>query len=287
MAIRSIRSVGGVVLPLLGLGTWRMGEDRAQRTAEVAAVRTALALGYRLIDTAEMYGEGESERIVGEALGVALREGQVRRDELSIVSKVYPHNATRTGVRAACARSRQRLGLDRIDIYLLHWRGGVPLAETIDALQREVATGSIGAWGVSNFDLADLDEVLGLQGSGPPCVLNQVHHSIAARGVEFDLLPRQRELGMALMAYSPIDQGAIARHPALAALAARRDASAAQFALARLLAQPGVVAIPKAVTPEHLRANLAAATLQLDADEIEAIDRLFPPPRRAVPLSVL
>ena len=287
--LRSVVSRIGPALPVMGLGTWRMGEDAAQRRGEIAAVRHALELGYRLIDSAEMYGEGGAEEVVGSALEGALRQGVVGRDELVVVSKVYPHHATRDGIPAACERSLRRLGLDRIDLYLLHWRGAVPLEETVRALTALVAQGRISAWGVSNFDRADLLELraacAGIEGAA--CAANQVHYSVRARGIEFDLLPWQREHAMPLMAYSPIDQGALARDRALAEVGARHAASAAQIALARLLAQPGVVAIPKAVRSEHLRANLAAASIALSAADIAEIDRAYPPPRRAMPLSMV
>ena len=273
-------------MPRLGLGTWGMGEPRARRAAEVAAVRTAIRMGYRLIDTAEMYGEGGAEEVVGEALAQALQAGEVTRNELFIVSKVYPHNASRSGTLAACERSLQRLGLEHIDLYLLHWRGQFPLAETCAALQTLVEQGRIGRWGVSNFDTADLQELFALPG-GPDCAVNQVYYSLGERGAAFSLLPWQRAHGMPLMAYSPIDQGALARSPALQNLAQRLGATPAQVALAWVLAQPGVVAIPKAVTEAHQRDNLAALQLKLDAEDLAELDRLFPPPLRKQPLAML
>ena len=276
-----------IVMPRIGLGTWRMGEQPAQRGREVAALRTAVALGYRMIDSAEMYGEGGAEQVVGQALADALRVGEVQRNQLFIVSKVYPHNATRDGVAAACERSLRRLGLDCIDLYLLHWRGAVPLAETVDAMRTLVQRGHIRAWGVSNFDRDDLLELEALAGDeAAGCAANQVYYSLTARGVEFDLLAWQAERGMPLMAYSPIDQGALAGERRLAAVAARHGATPAQIALARLLAEPGVVVIPKAVQPAHLRANFEAASLLLTPQDIAEIDRLFPPPRRATPLAM-
>ena len=265
--------------PALGLGTWRMGESRARRTAEVAALRTALELGYRLFDTAEMYGEGGAEQVLGEALA------GVPRDELVIVSKVYPHNASATGVVAACERSLQRLKLDRIDAYLLHWRGGVPLAETVRGFETLVQRGLIRHWGVSNFDLDDLHELDAVPG-GRHCATNQVYYSLSERGPEFALLPAQRARQMPLMAYSPVDQGALADHPSLRAIAARHAATPAQVALAWVLRQAGVVAIPKAVQAIHLRHNMAAANLALDADDLAQLDRLFPPPQRKAPLAM-
>ena len=284
--MRSLELPGGGALPQLGLGTWRMGEAAGRRAAEVAAVRAAIDMGYRLIDTAEMYGEGGAEEVVGEAVSQALRAGELRRDELFVVSKVYPHNASREGTQLACARSRRRLRLERIDLYLLHWRGQHPLAETCDAMESLVAQGWIGRWGVSNFDVDDMAELASLP-HGARCATNQVYYALAERGPEFSLLPQLRAQGMPLMAYSPIGQGALASHPALRAVAERHGASAAQLALAWLLAQPGVAAIPKAVREAHLRANLMAATLRLGRDDLAELDRLFPPPQRKSPLAVI
>jgi diketogulonate reductase-like aldo/keto reductase len=270
-------------LPVLGLGTWRFGESRGTRSAEIASVRTALDLGYRLIDTAEMYGDGGAEEVVGAALDDALRAGAVRRDDVVVVSKVYPHNATRAGVRAACDRSRQRLGLDRIDVYLLHWRGEVPLAETVDGLRALVDAGQVRRWGVSNFDVDDMDE---LEGIDAQCALNQVWYSLGERDPEFALLPWLNRRGMPLMAYSPIDQGRAAADPTLARIAGERGLTAVQVALASLLAEPGVIAIPKASSAAHLRENLQAADVVLEADDLQAIERRFPRPSRKVPLAM-
>ncbi len=273
--MRSLELPGGGALPQLGLGTWRMGEAAGRRAAEVAAVRAALDMGYRMIDTAEMYGEGGAEEVVGEAIAQALRAGELRRDELLVVSKVYPHNASREGTQLACARSRRRLRLDRIDLYLLHWRGQHPLAETCEAMESLVAQGWIGRWGVSNFDVDDMAE-LALLPHGARCAANQVYYALAERGPEFGLLPQLRAQGVPLMAYSPIGQGTLAAHPGLRAMGERHGVSAAQLALAWLLAQPGVAAIPKAARETHLRANLMAATLRLGRDDLMELDRLFP-----------
>lgn len=270
-------------LPVLGLGTWRFGESHGTRSAEIASVRTALDLGYRLIDTAEMYGDGGAEEVVGAALDDALRAGDVRRDEVMVVSKVYPHNATRAGVRAACDRSRRRLGLDRIDVYLLHWRGEVPLAETVDGLRSLVDAGQVTRWGVSNFDVDDMDELEGIDGD---CALDQVWYSLGERDPEFALLPWLGQRGMPLMAYSPIDQGRAAADPVLAQIAGERGMTAVQVALASLLAEPGVIAIPKASSVAHLRENLQAAEVVLRTDELQAIERRFPRPTRKVPLAM-
>lgn len=269
----------------IGLGTWRMGETARTRRAEVAAVRLAFDLGYRVIDTAEMYGDGGAEEVVGAALAEALRAGALRREEVTIVSKVLPSNASRRGVLAACERSRRRLGVDRIDLYLLHWPGSHPLAETIAGFEALRAAGAIGQWGVSNFDLAAMKRLVALTG-GAACAANQVQYSLAQRGIDFDLRPWQRDRGLPLMAYCPIDQSALARDGQLAAVAAPLGLSAAQLALAWTLREGGVMAIPKAVRESHLRENLAAASVVLAAGTLTELDRLYPPPRRAEPLAV-
>ena len=275
---------GGEAWPALGLGTWRYGEDGARRVHEVALLRSALDMGYRLFDTAEMYGEGGAESVLGEALAAALRGG-LPRAQVQVVSKVYPHNASADGVLAACERSLRRLQLDHIDLYLLHWRGSVPLAETVRGLQALQQRGWVRHWGVSNFDVDDLAELAAVPG-GDGCAANQVYYAPAERGVEVALLPRQQALGMPLMAYSPIDQGALATHAGLQALAARSGWTPARLALAWVLRQPGVMAVPKAGREDHLRDNLAAATLALDADTLAQMDHLFPPPRRKTPLAM-
>ena len=277
------RGASPLSLPVLGLGTWRFGETRAARAAEIASVRTALELGYRLIDTAEMYGEGGAEEVVGAALNDAIRAGDVRREEVIVVSKVYPHNASRQGTRAACDRSRHRLGLDHIDVYLLHWRGQHPLAETVEAMQRLVAAGGIRRWGVSNFDVDDMEELASIS---EDCALNQVWYSLGERAPEFALLPWLRARGMPLMAYSPIDQGRAAQDAVLDEIAAARGLTATQVALASLLAQPDVIAIPKATGAAHLRENLAAADVALDAAELQAIEQRYPRPVRKTALAM-
>ncbi len=270
-------------LPVLGLGTWRFGESRSTRAAEIASVRTALELGYRLIDTAEMYGEGGAEEVVGRALADAVRAGDVRRDEVVVVSKVYPHNASRSGTRDACERSRRRLGLDCIDVYLLHWRGAHPLSETVEAMRDLAAHGHIRRWGVSNFDVDDMEELAAIDDG---CALDQVWYSLGERDPEYALLPWLRARGMPLMAYSPIDQGRAARDPVLGKIAAARGLTPVQVALAAVLSQPGVIAIPKATGAAHLRENLAAADIALTAAELQAIARRFPPPDRKAPLAM-
>jgi diketogulonate reductase-like aldo/keto reductase len=275
----------GQTWPALGLGTWRMGESAHEHAAEVAAVRLALELGIRVIDTAEMYGEGGAEQVVGRAVAQALGAGTLSRDELFVVSKVYPHNASRAGVVAACERSLKRLGLDRIDLYLLHWRGTHALRDTVAGFEALRERGRIRQWGVSNFDVDDLEELMTVPG-GTACAANQVYYSLGQRGIEFDLLPWQRQRAMPLMAYCPIDQGRLARDAELARIGARHAASAAQVALAWVLGQSGVMAIPKAVRESHLRDNLAAAALQLSDADRRALDVRFAPPRSKSPLAM-
>lgn len=259
--------LAGVSVPVIGQGTWRMGEDRHQRAQEVSALRAGIELGLRLIDTAEMYGEGGAEQVVGEAIA-----GQ--RDKVFLVSKVYPHNASRRGVAQACERSLKRLGSDYIDLYLLHWRGQHPLAETVEAFERLRAEGKIGRWGVSNFDVDDLQQL-----DAPACASNQVLYNLQARGIEFDLLPHCQQQRMPVMAYCPIAQGgALLEHPVLQQIAERHQVTTAQVSLAWVLRQDGVIAIPKAVQTQHLRLNVAAAELQLEREDLVAIDQAFATP---------
>jgi diketogulonate reductase-like aldo/keto reductase len=271
--------LAGVSVPAIGQGTWRMGEVASQRRAELAALRQGIELGLRLIDTAEMYGEGGAELVVGEAIA-GLRE------QVLLVSKLYPHNASRQGVAAACARSLRRLNTERIDLYLLHWRGQYPLAETVEAFERLREQGKIGRWGVSNFGLDDLQELHDLGGAG--CATNQVLYNPEARGIEFDLLPWQQGYGMPLMAYCPLGQGGqLLRNPALREVAERHAVTPAQVALAWLLRQPGVIAIPKAVDPAHLRLNAEAMALQLSCEDLALIDAAYPAPARKQPLQMV
>lgn len=283
--MKTVTLPGGEAVPALGLGTWRMGESARRRGEEVAAIRHAIELGYRLIDTAEMYGEGGAETVLGEALRGALAAGEVRREELFVVSKVYPHNASRRGAVAACERSLERLGLERLDLYLLHWRGSHPLAETVEAFEALREAGRLRHWGVSNLDTDDMEELWSVDG-GTRCVTDQVWYSAGQRGVEYDLLPWLRDRGLPMMAYSPIDQAALAADPDVGRLAAEAGISAAQLALAWLLRDGGVIAIPKAVRAAHQAENLAAASLELDAAVLAAMERLFPPPRRKTGLAI-
>jgi diketogulonate reductase-like aldo/keto reductase len=275
----------GAAIPVLGQGTWNMGEDPAARQAEVAALRLGMELGITLIDTAEMYGEGGAEEVVGEAIAG-------RRDDVFLVSKVYPHHADRRGVQEACERSLRRLGTERIDLYLLHWRGNVPLAETLEAFARLREQGKIGDFGVSNFDLDDMLEATALPG-GNLIATDQVLYNLAERGIEWELLPWCRERQMPVMAYSPLesnpaDQAGLLGRPELAAVAQRHGATPAQVALAWLLRQEGLVVIPKAVRPQHVRENRAALELAhaLQPEDLAQLDAGFPPPRRRRPLAM-
>jgi len=277
--MKSVRLPDGTELPQLGLGTWRMGEESREAEREVAAIRTALDLGITLIDTAEMYGEGGAEEIVGRALAG-------RRDEAFIVSKVYPHNASRRGVVEACERSLWRLGTDRIDLYLLHWPGNHPIDETVSGFRRLVDDGKILRWGVSNFDVADM-KALWAPAAGSACATNQVLYNLVRRGIEYDLLPWQQGRGIPTMAYSPLEQGRRLEHRALDRVAARHDATPAQIALAWVMRRDDVIAIPKASSPEHLKANRAAANLVLDPADLDELDAAFPPPESKQPLAIL
>jgi diketogulonate reductase-like aldo/keto reductase len=265
-------------MPRFGLGTWRMGESAASRADELAALRLGLDLGAKLIDTAEMYGDGGAEEIVGEAI-------RGRRDEVFVVSKFYPHHADRKSLPRACDASLARLGIEAIDLYLLHWMGSVPLAETVEALEKLVAAGKIRRWGVSNLDLDDMERLVSVK-DGDHVASNQVLYSLTQRGIEYDLAPWCAKRRIPVMAYSPLDQGAIASRRALASVARSLSMDPAQVALAWVLRDPNVVAIPKATRPEHVRANVAAATMKLDGASLAALDKAFPPPRRKTPLAM-
>ena len=269
----------GSKVPALGQGTWTMGERRDKADAEVAALRAGIELGLTLIDTAEMYGDGGAERIVARAAG---RD----RDRVFIVSKVYPHNASSKGTVAACERSLARLATDRIDLYLLHWRGRTPLAETIDAFERLRSAGKIVRWGVSNFDVDDMNELFALD-ADHRCATNQVLYNLSQRGIEWKLRALCQQHGMPIMAYSPLHQGALASNRKLATLAAPLGIGAAQLAIAWLLAQRNVIVIPQSSNVEHVTECRAAADVRLSPDTLAAIDAAFPPPKRARPLAML
>jgi diketogulonate reductase-like aldo/keto reductase len=278
-AIPTTTLPAGAKIPAFGLGTWRMGEDARRRAVEVKALRHGIERGVTLIDTAEMYGDGEAESIVAEAVGK-------RREEIFIVSKVLPENASRRGAVAACERSLKRLKTDRIDLYLLHWRGSVPLEETIAALNHLVEAEKILNWGVSNFDIADMGE-LWKTPEGAGVATDQVLYNLTRRGVEFDLMPWCRRRGIPIMAYSPIEQGRLLGHAALREVAKRHDATPAQVALAWLMRHDDVIVIPKAATLAHVDENLAALELLLTHDDFAALDRAFPPPHKPKPLDML
>jgi len=277
--MRYVELRSGQAMPVLGQGTWKFGERGGRRGDEIAALRCGLDLGIGLIDTAEMYGDGGAEEIVGEAIAG-------RRDEVFIVSKVYPHNASRAGVVAACERSLKRLKTDRIDVYLLHWRGSIPLSETLAGFAALRDQGKIGSFGVSNFDLSDMEELWALPG-GSAATTNQILYNPTRRGSERELLPWCRGHGVPIMAYSPVEQGRMLGNKTLQRLAAARGCSAAQLVIAWVLGQDGVVAIPKAGQLEHVRENAAALDIVLTAEEIAAFEREFPPPKRRVPLEML
>ena len=276
--IPTIALADGAKVPALGQGTWHMGESPRRRAGESAALASGIAMGMTLLDTAEMYGDGGAEEVVGDAIAG-------RRDQVFVVSKVYPHNAGAKSAIAACERSLRRLRTDRLDLYLLHWRGRIPLAETIDAFERLRRDGKILRWGVSNFDLDDMRELLALP-DGRHCAANQVLWHLGERGAEWALAPECRKHGIPLMAYCPLGEGGLLHDRRLRAIAKNIDASPAAVALAWLIGR-GAIAIPKSSDVEHLRENRAAATLELSAATLATIDASFPPPTRATPLGVI
>lgn len=276
--IPAVTLADGTNVAALGQGTWHMGDRGSDRRQEAAALRVGLDCGMTLIDTAEMYAEGGAEEVVAEAIAG-------RREEVFLVSKVYPHNAGGRKLEAALERSLKRLRTDTLDLYLLHWRGSVSLRDTVEAMERMQAAGKIRRWGVSNLDVDDLEEL----GAGlADCATDQVLYNLENRGVEFDLLPFCRGRRMPVMAYSPVGQGgALLRNPALRAVAARLGATPAQVAIAWTLRSPGVISIPKAADPAHVRLNAAAAALALAPEDLAALDAAFPPPRRKRGLAML
>lgn len=277
--MKTVALPSGEHVPALGLGTWRYGDRAEQRAEEIATLQLALDLGASLIDTAEMYGEGLAEQVIAEAIAD-------RRDEAFLVSKVYPHNATRQGAIAACERSLKRLRTDRLDLYLLHWRGSVPLAETLAAFTALQQAGKIRHFGVSNFDLADIEEWWSLAG-GSTVTTNQVLYNLSRRGIEGDLLPWLREHSVPLMAYSPIEQGRLAKNKKLASFATNHGLTTSQAALAWLLAHDDIMVIPKTSHPDRLRENLATLEHPLTPEQRSELDELFPPPTGPQPLEML
>jgi len=277
--MKTVALPSGEKVPAFGLGTWNIGDTRAQRAEEIATLRCGLDAGAALIDTAEMYGDGRSEELVGEAIAG-------RRDEVFLVTKVYPHNASRKGVPAACERSLKRLKTDRIDLYLLHWRGSVPFAETIEAFVALQKAGKIRHFGVSNLDLSDMKEWYKMPG-GAALASNQLLYNLTRRGIEWDLQPWLRERRVPLMAYSPIEQARLPGDAKLAGFAQRHGMTPAQAALAWLLSKDGVIVIPKTGRRERLKENLGALERRLDAAQLADLDRLFPPPMGPQPLEML
>lgn len=269
----------GTTVPALGIGTWKMGMEGTNVANEINSLKTALDLGMCVIDTAEMYGEGAAEKIVGVAI-----EG--RRDEVFLVSKVYPWNASRDGVQRACEASLKRLGTEQLDLYLLHWRGEVPLAETVAGMEELRKRGLIGDWGVSNFDVEDMEELLAIPG-GENCAANQVLYNAARRGIEFDLLPWHQQHDMPLMAYSPMGQGELLKHPEIIRLAKSYQATPAQVALAFVLERENVLAIPKTGRPERVPELLGALDLEITDEDWFALDEALPPPASKEPLQMI
>lgn len=277
--MKTVQLPDGERVPAFGLGSWNLGDARAARAEEIATLRLGLDLGVRLIDTAEMYGEGRAEELIAEAIAG-------RRDEVFLVSKVYPHNASAKGAIAACERSLKRLNTDRIDLYLLHWRGAVPLAETLQAFMRLKQAGKIRHYGVSNLDLADMEELWRLPGGGAVAT-NQLLYNLGRRGIEWDLLPWLRQRRVPIMAYSPLEQARLMQDRGLAGFAKRQGMTPAQAALAWLLAREDVIVIPKTGSRARLKENLGALAQVLAPAQLAELDRLFPPPAAASPLQML
>lgn len=276
--MKMISLPNGASVPALGQGSWMMAESPDRRSQEIAALREGVELGMTLIDTAEMYGEGAAEELVGEAVAGL-------RDRVFLVSKAYPQNASRARLPRACEASLKRLAVERLDLYLLHWRGNVPLAETVEAMERLVEAGKIARWGVSNLDTDDMRELLAA--GGEACATNQILYNLSRRGPEFELLPWLHRRSVPVMAYSPVEQGRLVGNLALKDIADRRNVTPAQVALAWLLRQQDVIAIPKASSVAHLRDNRAAADIALDDEDLAALGRAFPKPRRSRPLEML
>lgn len=277
--IPSVSLPSGKEIPALGLGTWNMGEQRAGETQEIRSIHKAIDVGMTLIDTAEMYADGRSEKVVGKAI-------TGRRDEVFLVSKIYPWNASAAGTIEACERSLARLGSDHLDLYLLHWRGGNPLEETVAAFEKLKTQGKIVDWGVSNFDVDDMEELFDVP-DGNKCAANQVLYNLSRRGPEFDLLPWCQERSIPVMAYSPIEQGRILDNYALIHIAKAYQATPAQLALAFLLERDGVIAIPKSARPERVEENRGAIELEITEEDWAALDAAFPPPSRKIALEML
>lgn len=276
---RLVTFADGTTVPALGQGTWEMGDDPAWRDAEQQALERGIDLGMTLIDTAELYGDGRSERLVGEVIAG-------RRDEVFIVSKVRPENASEMKMMLSCEKSLERLGIDRIDLYLLHWEGRVPLEETVDAFRELVDEGIIARWGVSNLDLRTMERLMEIDGA-EDCAANQLLYNLGSRGIEYDLLPWMQSRDMPMMAYSPLGRGGLLEHSLIVDIADRHSAEPAQVALAAVLRNDGIIAIPKASSVEHVEANADALEIQFDIEDLERLDQAFPPPTQETPLEMI
>ena len=276
---RLVTFADGTTVPALGQGAWEIGDDPAKRDAEQQALARGIDLGMTLIDTAELYGDGRSERLVGEVVAG-------RREEVFIVSKVRPENASEMKMMLSCERSLERLKVDRLDLYLLHWEGHVPLEETVEAFRELADEGMIARWGVSNLDLDAMERLMRIEG-GEDCAANQLLYNLGSRGVEFDLLPWMQARDMPMMAYSPLGRGGLLEHPLILDIANRHSAEPAQVVLAAVLRHDGVIAIPKASSVEHVEANADALDIQFDLEDLERLDAAFPPPKHAVPLDII
>lgn len=276
---RLVTFADGTTVPALGQGAWEIGDDPARRDQEQQALSRGIDLGMTLIDTAELYGDGRSERLVGEVIAG-------RRDEVFIVSKVRPENASEMKMMLSCERSLERLKIDRLDLYLLHWEGHVPLEETVEAFRELVDEGMIARWGVSNLDLDAMERLMQIDGA-EDCAVNQLLYNLGSRGVEYDLLPWMQARDMPMMAYSPLGRGGLLQHPLVLDIANRHSAAPAQVALAAVLRHDGVIAIPKASSVEHVEANADALDIQFDLEDLERLDQAFPPPTQATPLDII
>lgn len=284
MLKQTITLPDGTLLPAIGQGTWNMGDDASRRTEEIAALQAGIDAGMTLIDTAEMYGEGRSEELIGEAICG-------RRDEVFLVSKVYPHHAGGKKLVQSCEQSLKRLGTDHLDLYLLHWRGRIPLQETVEGMQRLIEDGKIRRWGVSNLDVDDMNELMRIEGA-EQCVVNQVLYHLGSRGIEYNLLPWQEEHGMPVMAYSPLAQaGSLRReliqHPVVQQIADEQDAEPFQIMLSWCIRSGSVMAIPKASTVEHASSNAESANIKLSEQQLRQLDEAFPAPQHKVPLDMI
>lgn len=277
--IPTVTLKSGLELPALGIGTWKMGEKLSSRENEIAAIRTALDLGMSVIDTAEMYGDGRSELLIGQAI-------KNRRDDAYLISKVYPWNASKIGIQLSCDKSLANLGVEQLDMYLLHWRGKVPLVETVEALETLKQNGKIRAWGVSNFDTDDMEELLKIE-NGDQCEVNQILYNLSRRNPEYDLLPWCQNHGITVMAYSPIEQGILTKNADLIHMAKAYQATPAQIAIAFILERDGVMPIPKSSTPDRVVENYHAIDIELSDEDLAILDAAFPPPQQKLPIEMI